>query len=44
MMVSETESVVSKSVSYKENITTRKNKNDNDLKRVNKGVQLLCIN
>ncbi len=29
---------------YKKNIVIRENKNNNDLKRVNKGVQLLCIN
>ncbi len=29
---------------YKENIVIRKSKNDNGLKRVNEGVQLLCIN
>ncbi len=29
---------------YKENIVIRENKNDNDLRRVNKDAQLLCIN
>jgi hypothetical protein len=42
MMVSETESVVSKSVSYK---TSQQEKQEWQWsKRVNKGVQLLCIN
>jgi len=29
---------------YKENIVIKENKNDNDLRRVNKDAQLLCIN